>query len=432
MTIAQTARALPGEKSEIVSLSMRYRSVRRASEALCGHLVPEDYVVQSMPDASPLKWHLAHASWFFETFVLANAVVGYKPHNPGYAVLFNSYYEGVGERFERPRRGVLSRPSVAEVHAYRWAIDEAMLALLEGPVSTEMTNTIIVGLHHEQQHQELILTDLLHAFASNPLRPVYAPATFTSPREEARALAWRAYAEELAWTGHDGSGFAFDNEMPRHRTFLSPFELGMRLVTCGEYEHFINDGGYTRSDLWLSDGWAKKNALGWSAPLYWEKQGDSYLQMTLAGMREIHASTPVCHVSFYEADAYARWAGARLPTEHEWERAASALPIDGNFVESKVLQPLPARMVSSSIVEPQQMFGDAWEWTASPYAPYPGFRPLEGALGEYNGKFMCNQQVLRGGSCLTPRSHFRVTYRNFFPSDARWQFTGIRLARDLS
>ncbi|MEO6418410.1 MAG: ergothioneine biosynthesis protein EgtB [Polyangiaceae bacterium] len=430
MTKARTAAALPGEKSETVSLSMRYRSVRSSSEALCAHLLPEDCVVQSMPDASPLKWHLAHTSWFFETFVLGKTVANYRPHDPGYSLLFNSYYEGVGDRFERPKRGVLSRPSVAEVQAYRWAVDEAMLVLLAGPVSAETTSAIVLGLHHEQQHQELMLTDIQHAFASNPLRPVYAAATFTSPREEARSLSWRAYAEELVWTGHDGSAFGFDNEMPRHRAFLNPYELGMRLVTCGEYEDFIADGGYTRPDLWLSDGWAKKNAHGWTAPLYWEKQGDSYLQMTLAGMREVHASTPVCHVSFYEADAYTRWAGARLPTEHEWEHAAKDLPVDGNFVESKVLQPLPARMVSSSIVLPQQMFGDAWEWTASPYAPYPGFRPLEGALGEYNGKFMCNQMVLRGGSCVTPRSHVRASYRNFFPPETRWQFSGIRLAKD--
>ncbi len=427
---AQITAALLSEHSVTPSLATRYSSVRRASEALCASLLPEDYVVQSMADASPLKWHLAHTTWFFETFVLGKALADHRPHHPTFGLLFNSYYETVGDRFERPRRGVLSRPSVAEVHAYRSAIDEAMLELMNGTLGAETTSAIVLGLHHEQQHQELILTDIQHAFASNPLRPIYAHAKFTAaPEEKAAALSWRAYNEDLVWTGHDGDGFAFDNEMPRHRTFLTAFELGTRLVTCGDYAEFIADDGYARPELWLSDGWATKNALSWTAPLYWEKQGNWYTQMTLGGMRAVHSAAPVCHVSFYEADAYARWAGVRLPTEHEWEHAAAGLVIDGNFADSKVLHPLAAR-VASTTREPQQMFGDAWEWSASPYAPYPGFRPVEGALGEYNGKFMCNQMVLRGGSCATPRGHVRASYRNFFPPETRWQFSGIRLAKD--
>jgi ergothioneine biosynthesis protein EgtB len=427
---ARTAGALPTERAAVTSLSTRYISVRRASEALCASLLPEDHVVQSMADASPLKWHLAHTTWFFETFVLAKVLAAHRLYHPQYGLLFNSYYEVVGDRFERPKRGVLSRPSVAEVHAYRGAIDAAMLELLNGTLSAETTSAIVLGLHHEQQHQELILTDIQHAFASNPLRPTYAQAKCAAaPAEKCAALSWRTYNEELAWTGHDGDGFAFDNEMPRHRTFLNPFELGMRLVTCAEYAEFIADGGYSRPDLWLSDGWAVKNALSWSAPLYWETQDDSYTHMTLSGMRGVQPAAPVCHVSFYEADAYAHWAGGRLPTEHEWEHAASGLALDGNFAESKVLHPLPAR-VGNTIRDPQQMFGDAWEWTASPYVPYPAFRPLDGALGEYNGKFMCNQMVLRGGSCATPSGHVRASYRNFFPPETRWQFSGIRLAKD--
>lgn len=400
--------------------------MRGATVALTEPLSAEDCQAQSMDDASPTKWHLAHTTWFFETFVLASAIQNYRPFHPDFRRLFNSYYQSVGEAHPRPRRGLLTRPSLDEVRAYRGAVDERMTELL---VRAELTPELLalteVGLHHEQQHQELILTDVKHLFAANPLCPAYLPP-LREARAAAPALRWRRYEERLCWIGHDGQGFAFDNEAPRHRVFLRAFELASRLVTNAEYLEFIEAGGYKRAGLWLADGWATVQARGWDAPLYWERHESQWFSITLRGRRPIDPDEPVCHVSFYEADAFARWSGARLPTEAEWEVAAAAVPVEGNFVESGRLHPTAARAGE----EPVQLFGDAWEWTQSPYGPYPGYRRAEGAVGEYNGKFMCNQFVLRGGSCATARSHVRATYRNFFPADARWQFSGIRLARD--
>ncbi len=381
-----------------------YRDVRRATEALLSGLAVEDYVAQSMPDCSPLKWHLGHTTWFFETFVLA-AHPGYKPFDPRYGYLFNSYYDAVGARWDRPARGLLTRPTVDEVLRYRAHVD-ARMAEIDTPAEV-----IELGLHHEQQHQELMLTDLKHLFALNPLEPVYR-AEPASPAEEAAApeLGWLAFDEAVREVGDGGGGFAFDNERPRHRALVPSFRFASRLVTAGEYAAFIADRGYQRAELWLSDGWALAQREGWQAPLYWRNDGgdgdaQDWTLFTLGGRRPVRASEPLLHVSFYEADAYARWAGARLPTEFEWETAALA----GGATE---------------------LLGVGWQWTQSAYAPYPGYRPLAGALGEYNGKFMCNQLVLRGSSRATPPSHARATYRNFFPPHARWQFTGIRLAQD--
>jgi ergothioneine biosynthesis protein EgtB len=414
-------------EAQPATLAERYRQVRQCTEALCEGLEPEDHVIQSMPDASPLKWHLAHTSWFFETFLLAEHAPGYQPFHPRYGFLFNSYYNAVGDRHARDRRGVLSRPTVREVYAYRAYVDEHTAALLARGVGEPAAAVLELGLHHEQQHQELILTDLKHAFASNPLRPVYreqAPAAGGDPLP----LEWVRYAAGLRWLGHDGGGFAYDNEGPRHRAYVHAFALASRLTTCAEYLAFMEDGGYARPELWLSDGWTARQHHGWDAPLYWEKRDGDWRHMTLAGMRPVEPAEPVCHVSYYEADAFARWSGARLPTEAEWEAAAGGVPVAGNFLESGRYHPAPAAEADG---RPSQMLGDAWEWTASPYTPYPGYRPAAGALGEYNGKFMCNQMVLRGGSVATPASHIRASYRNFFPPEARWQFSGIRLARDV-
>ena len=421
--------------SAVASLASRYQQVRRFSEALCQPLATEDYVIQSMPDISPTKWHLAHTSWFFETFVVAPLSPDYRSPHPQYTYLFNSYYVGAGERHCRPQRGLLSRPTVEEVYRYRAHIDEHMLALLdrlEAPQLAELLPVLELGLHHEQQHQELMLTDIKHVFSVNPLRPAYA----TPPQPQGKcgavpALRWRTYPEGLYWLGHNGTGFAFDNEAPRHRVFLETFQLASRLVTAGEYLAFMADGGYSRPEWWLSEGWQTVQTSGWQAPLYWEQHQGHWWLMTLTGMRQVDENEPVCHVSYYEADAYARWAGARLPTEAEWEIAAAEATSAGNFVESSTWHPVPVAVTDTS--RPlTQMFGDVWEWTQSPYAPYPGYRPVAGTLGEYNGKFMCNQFVLRGGSCATSVSHIRPTYRNFFPAHARWQFMGIRLARGAS
>ncbi len=402
----------------------RYEQVRHFTERLCAPLAIEDYVVQSMPDVSPAKWHLAHTTWFFETFVLAAARPDYRPFHPRYCYLFNSYYNAVGERYARPRRGLLSRPTVDEIYRYRAHVDAAMGDLLadEPP---PLAGVIELGLHHEQQHQELILTDLKHVFSCNPLWPAYQePPPSTSA--VAPELGWVTYPEGLGWVGHDGPAFAFDNETPRHRVFLAGFQLATRPVTNEEYLAFLADDGYRRPELWLSDGWNTVCAQGWEAPLYWERLDDGWWSFTLNGLQPLAPAEPVCHLSYYEADAFARWAGARLPSEAEWERAAADAAPDGGFVEDGRLHPAPA--AGDGL---RQMLGDVWEWTSSPYGPYPGFRPVDGALGEYNGKFMCNQMVLRGGSCATSRSHIRPTYRNFFPPDARWQFSGLRLARDL-
>ena len=410
------------------SLASRYRAIRAATEALAAPLSPEDCAIQSMPDASPVKWHLAHTSWFFETFVLAPNVSGYRLADPAYRMLFNSYYNAVGEKHPRPQRGLLSRPSLDEVRRYRAHVDAAMQALLErtGSVSP-LAGLIELGLHHEQQHQELILTDVKHMLSCNPLRPAYAAAPAASEPAEAPALEWIDFAEGLFEIGHDGTGFAFDNETPRHRQFLQAFALASRPVTNAEYAAFIADGGYRRAELWLSEGWDWISANHVKAPLYWEQTGDGMREFTLHGMLPLDEAAPVCHVSLYEADAYARWAGARLATEAEWEAAAATVPLRGRFADAGALRPQPARAGETRLA---QMFGDVWEWTQSAYAPYPGFRAAAGAIGEYNGKFMCNQHVLRGGSCVTPPSHIRATYRNFFPAPARWQFSGLRLARD--
>ena len=388
-------------------------------------------MVQSMPDASPTKWHLAHTTWFFETFVLAPVVAHHAPADESYGFLFNSYYEGVGPRVERGRRGQLSRPSLAEVHAYRRRVDDAVEGWLAGLNGDSQDRaglaTLELGLHHEQQHQELLLTDVKHALGLQPGRPAYrtdlprAPMATPSSPTAVAGPRFRAFDEGVVSVGHDGGGFAFDNEGPRHRTFLHAFELAERPVTCREYLAFVADEGYARAELWLSEGWRHVQQDGWRAPLYWERRDGDWVTYTLGGMREIRLDEPVTHVSHFEADAFARWAGARLPTEEEWERAAAEGPVTGHFADSDRFHPGPATT---------GMFGDVWQWTASAYGPYPGFRPPAGALGEYNGKFMSSQMVLRGGSCLTPADHVRATYRNFFPPDARWQMSGIRLARD--
>ncbi|HUG40679.1 MAG TPA: ergothioneine biosynthesis protein EgtB [Longimicrobiales bacterium] len=419
----------------------RYSGIRRATERLCVPLETEDFVVQSMGDVSPTKWHLAHTSWFFETFVLSPHLEGYRELDPAYRFLFNSYYVQAGERHCRAQRGYISRPTVAEVFEYRRHVDAAMEALLEsasGELLERVAPLVETGLHHEQQHQELMLTDIKHVFSVNPLRPVYggpeeAPDEAVAARPP--ALDWVARAAGLYEIGHAGPGFAYDNERPRHRVYLERYALASRPVTSAEYLAFMEAGGYERPELWLSLGWAAVEENEWSEPFYWEKRDGEWWTYTLGGMRRVHPHEPAVHLSYFEADAYARWADARLPSEAEWEVAATDLRIAGNFVESGRFHPAPAGAGAGPSGErdggPAQMYGDVWEWTRSQYDPYPGYRPPDGALGEYNGKFMCNQFVLRGGSCATPGSHIRPSYRNFFPPDATWQFTGVRLARDL-
>jgi ergothioneine biosynthesis protein EgtB len=406
----------------LASLAPRLAAVRAATERLCDPLEAEDYVVQSMPDASPAKWHLAHTTWFFETFVLAPHLPGFRPHHPDWGILFNSYYVAAGPRHARPERGMLTRPTVREVYAYRAEVDEQVQRLLRDPAAARpgLAGAAELGLHHEQQHQELLLTDLLHAFSRNPLRPAYREAL--PPGGEPGKAEWRSFDGGLCRIGHEGPDFAFDNEGPAHRQWLEPFQMASRLVTAGEFAAFAEDGGYQRPELWLSDGWAAAQAGGWKAPLHWELRDGRWTRFTLHGLLPLDAAAPVTHVSHYEADAYARWTGARLPTEAEWEVAAGTAPLQGQFVEDGWLVPLAGRSAAG-------LLGAAWVWTASPYVGYPGFRPAAGALGEYNGKFMANQMVLRGGSCLSPRAHLRPSYRNFFPPQARWQMSGIRLAR---
>ena len=410
----------------------QYQNVRRFSEHLCEPLVTEDYVIQSMPDVSPTKWHLAHVSWFFETFLLFPAVPGYQSLHPQYAYLFNSYYNTLGERHCRPNRGLISRPTVEETYRYRRYVDEHVLDLLKKIDERQLAAIapiFTLGLHHEQQHQELMVTDIKHVLSCNPLYPTYVARVPTSA-SSVPTLEWVSFPEGLHWIGHEGDGFAFDNEGPRHRQFVQPFQLASRLVTNGEYLEFMEDRGYDNPLWWLSEGWATVRAEEWKAPLYWEKRDGHWWVMTLNGLREVDKAEPVCHVSYYEADAFARWADARLPTEAEWEVAAQEVPVEGNFVESGLYHPAPLK-ASTTGGKLTQMYGDVWEWTQSSYAPYPGFKPAAGAVGEYNGKFMCNQYVLRGGSCATSLSHIRSTYRNFFPANAQWQFMGIRLARDV-
>jgi ergothioneine biosynthesis protein EgtB len=424
-----TARDCETSNNETQSqrLLENYNAVRAWSEKLCQPLEPEDFVVQSMPDVSPTRWHLAHTTWFFETFVLREMMPGHKPFHPSFGILFNSYYNTVGEQFPRDRRGLLSRPTVREIFDYRHFVDEHMRALIASEnCDHEATRVIQLGLQHEQQHQELMLTDIKHVFSCNPLPPVYRHRTV---RPATGPLArWVELPEGLRWIGHGEGGFAFDNEMPRHQQFLQSFRIGTGLVTCQQYIEFIEAGGYTSPELWLSAGWATVQSQGWTAPLYWSNSAGQWQQFTLSGMRPVEPSEPVCHVSYFEADAFARWAGQRLPTEAEWEVAAAECSIAGSFAESEYCHPSPCANPRGGAMN--QAYGEVWQWTSSPYTAYPGYRPPSGALGEYNGKFMCNQFVLRGGSCATPESHVRLTYRNFFPPEARWQFSGIRLASD--
>lgn len=408
-----------------LSLSERYQHTRQLSEHICQPLQIEDYVIQSMADVSPPKWHLAHTTWFFETFLLVPYLANYQVFHPQYGYLFNSYYETVGQRHPRPQRGLLSRPSVEEVYQYRAYVDAAMRSLLSQSADCpEVVALVELGLHHEQQHQELLLTDIKHILALNPLRPAYRVDLQQPELASAAKEQWLDYPGGLYAIGYDGHDFAFDNENPRHQVYLEDYWLAARLVTNAEYLEFVQAGGYTKPEYWLSEGWATAQTQQWQAPLYWEQIERSWWVMTLGGMRPLQESEPVCHVSFYEADAYARWAGKRLPTEAEWEVAADSVPLKGNLLESELLHPAPA----TGITRPDQLLGDVWEWTQSAYLPYPGFKPATGAVGEYNGKFMCNQMVLRGGSCVTPSNHIRATYRNFFPASTRWQFSGIRLA----
>jgi ergothioneine biosynthesis protein EgtB len=410
----------------LARLFARYSEIRSASEALCAGLSAEDCALQSMPDASPAKWHLAHTSWFFETFILERGLAEYRPFHPQFRVLYNSYYVGVGERHPRPERGLLSRPALDEVRAYRAHVDQHIARWAAGRARSGADASLFeLGVHHEQQHQELILTDLKHLLSRNPLRPAYAALPGSEPHRPGK-LRWVPFPAGMREIGHAGAGFCFDNELPRHRTYVNAFQLASRLVTNGEYLAFMDEGGYERPELWLSDGWDTRTAQRWNAPLYWERDGKRWRTFTLSGMQDIVLDEAVCHLSFYEADAYARWAGARLPTEAEWETAAAGVPLEGNFVDSGRFH--PARSDEASGL--QQVYGDVWEWTGSAYLGYPGYRPAAGAVGEYNGKFMVNQFVLRGGSCATPRSHIRATYRNFFPPAARWQFSGVRLAQD--
>jgi ergothioneine biosynthesis protein EgtB len=413
----------------------RYLEVRRLTEQLCAPLSPEDQMVQSCPEASPAKWHRAHTTWFFETFLLEPHLPGYKPFHPDFRFLFNSYYVNVGERPARTARGTFSRPGAEQVSEYRAYVDRHMVAWLdtlrgETEQAASPLDLVELGLNHEQQHQELIVTDIQHALWTNPLRPAYRRAAKQVAREAAPQR-WIDFDGGVQPIGHSGHGFCFDNETPAHEVLLQPFRLASRLVTCGEYLEFMEAGGYTTPTLWLSDGWDAVAQNRWQAPLYWEQHDGEWRRFSLDGMRAIDRDEPVAHLSYYEADAYARWAGGRLPTEFEWEAAArihaQSRSMTGTFLEDGLFAPHPA--ASSGLA---QMLGDCWEWTASSYLPYPGYRPLPGALGEYNGKFMCNQMVLRGGSCATPRSHIRATYRNFFPPQTRWQFSGIRLAHDRS
>jgi ergothioneine biosynthesis protein EgtB len=409
--------------------SERFASIRNTTRSLAAPLSAEDCAIQSMPDASPVKWHLAHTTWFFETFVLAPHQPSYRVFDAAYRVLFNSYYNAVGEKHPRPERGLLSRPALPEVLAYRRYVDEAMLDLIGArELPADFEALIELGLHHEQQHQELILTDVKHLLSRNPLKPAYEKQWTLTPIR-ACDRRWIVIEPGLREIGYAGPGFCFDNETPRHRVWLNGFQIATHPVTHGDFIEFIADGGYRRPELWLSDGWDAVAAQRWQAPQYWEQRDGCSYTFTLHGEMPVEANTPICHLSFFEADAFARWANARLPTEAEWETAAADAPLAGNFLESKALHPLAPREAPTEGTL-AQAFGDVWEWTRSDYGPYPGFKPAAGAVGEYNGKFMCGQYVLRGGSCATPASHIRATYRNFFPPAARWQFSGLRLARD--
>jgi ergothioneine biosynthesis protein EgtB len=412
-----------------IPLADRYRDVRALTEALAAPLSAEDQTAQSMADVSPTKWHRAHTSWFFETFVLEPHAGGYRPYDERFAYLFNSYYETVGPFFPRARRGVITRPGIGQVASYRSHVDGALEALLAAGAPEDAEARVVLGCHHEQQHQELVLMDIKNVLAANPLGPAYLADTPPSAAAGSDGApptggGWLGHDGGLVEIGHDGYAFAFDNESPRHTLYLQPFELADRLVTNGQWLEFMADGGYNRPELWLSEGWATVRAEHWDAPLYWQAVDGGWRHYTLSGVRSVDPAEAVCHVSFFEADAFARWAGARLPTEAEWEAVAAGWPVAGRFLELDRLRPGPAGQDPS-------LFGDVWQWTSSSYAPYPGYRPGPGALGEYNGKFMANQYVLRGGACVTPAGHVRATYRNYFPASARWAFSGLRLARDL-
>ncbi len=418
------------------ALLARFRRVRSFSERLAAPLSPEDQCVQTMPDVSPTKWHLAHTTWFFETFILEPHEPGFAPFHPQFRVLFNSYYNGVGEQFHRPHRGLLSRPTVDEVLAYHRQVDRRIIEHFRNADRAHPWALLELGLHHEQQHQELLLTDIKHVLGFNPLAPVYRDDLRPAPDGPAAPLEWYRHSGGVAWIGRDedepGEGFCYDNEGPRHRAFVAPFEIARRPVTNAEYQAFVEDGGYDTPSLWLSDGWADLQSHGRTAPLYWTRRDGAWFEFTLGGLRPLRPQAPACHVSYFEADAFAQWAGARLPTEQEWELATCEVqrpPAEGNFVDEDALHPhedpTPQRGPG-----PRQMFGDVWEWTRSAYLPYPGYAPPEGAVGEYNGKFMSGQMVLRGGSCASSADHVRATYRNFFPPGATWQFSGIRLCRD--
>lgn len=414
----------------------RYLEVRRFTERLCESLTPEDACVQSMTEASPAKWHLAHTTWFFETFLLKR-VEGYRAANKQHEYLFNSYYNSVGKQFSRPQRGMLTRPTLEEVYEYRTTIDHALSEAIasDALAGVEQWEAVLaLGLHHEQQHQELLLTDIKHALAINPLDPALQPdALWETDSPPAAQDEWIAFDEGLYEIGHEGAAFSYDNEAPRHRVWLDAYRLKNKPVTCGEFQAFIEDGGYERPDWWLSEGWNAVQQHRWQAPLYWRReQSGAWSEFTLGGRQNICAERPVTHVSYFEADAYARWAGARLPTEAEWEVAAAAQPVDGNFADQLLSAGLVVHPAAQSHDKGplRRAFGDVWEWTSSSYSPYSGYHAAEGALGEYNGKFMVNQYVLRGGSCASSQSHLRATYRNFFPTGARWQFSGLRLAVD--
>jgi ergothioneine biosynthesis protein EgtB len=434
----------PTATTPAAALLDRYRSVRAATMRFCAPLTPEDMMVQSCAEASPVKWHLAHTSWFFETFVLAEFVAGYQPFHPDFRWLFNSYYKALGEMPEKKLRASFSRPPLEQILAYREHVDARLCRLLEQTPEDEVLRRVVLGLEHEQQHLELAATDIKHAFFTNPLHPAYQAAPQDESQEKiAPPLEWLSFSP--GYPGRPGvveagvtpdpnaiDSFAFDNETPRHSVYIAPFRLASRPVACAEYLAFIEEDAYARPELWLSEGWDTVQSNGWQAPLYWRRDTatrSGWSVFTLHGWLPLGelSETPVCHLSYFEADAFARWSGHRLPTEFEWEFVAAQRPVAGNFLDSGQLHPQPG---SPTAPTPQQLFGDVWEWTQSPYTGYPGYKPLPGALGEYNGKFMSSQMVLRGGSCVTPASHIRATYRNFFHPATRWQFSGLRLARD--
>ena len=419
--------------TRISTVAARYQAVRGLTEELAAPLSAEDQTIQSMPDASPTKWHRGHTSWFFETFVLGPWTARYEPFDPTFRFLFNSYYEAVGDRHERAARGLLSRPGVDEIARYRGFVDDAMARALSAALEPEVAALVELGMQHEQQHQELLVMDIKHVLSQHPFGPAYgagsARSTVGSSDVSAPRVGWLEHEGGVVEIGHsdggDWVGFAFDNESPRHRVLLEPFALADRPVTVGEWLEFIDDGGYRRPELWLSEGWATVGAAAWRAPEYWTHHDGAWRVFTLAGDQPVQIDEPVCHVSLFEADAYARWAGRRLPTEAEWEAVASQEA--GRIATGGCLDPVALH--PGAVTRPQ-ILGSVWEWTSSSYSPYPGFRPAAGAVGEYNGKFMVNQYVLRGGSCATPAGHARITYRNFFPAEARWAFSGVRLAAD--